>query len=147
MSSVKEIVKIKTPPGNIIGNSCVKWEKDGNNIMFYKERPSTPLPPLVQATFIPESNGSKNGILEVCAFVFIAAELSKKSPISVYYLDVKTTPNFYITYDAPEIKSAVFSSYRVTFFISLDKKPTDITTIVWNEDPDASRGTVTTVQP
>lgn len=143
-------IDIKIPPGSKIvgGKNKINWKKvNGNEITFLEERPSTPLPPLVQTTFYPLGNESNNGTLEVCAFVYIAAELSEKSPISVYYQNVEPTPNFYITYDAPEIKSAVFTQYQVTFAIGMDKKPNLINTIVWDEDPKASRGTLTTVQP
>lgn len=139
-----------TPPGIQVigGNNIINWKKiNGNGITFHEERPTTPLPPLVQTTFYPEGNESTKGTLEVCAFVFIAANLNQNSPISVYFEDINPTPNFYISYDAPETKSANFATYEVTFAIGVDKKPKNINTIVWNEDPETSRGTVTTVQP
>lgn len=146
MSTLNETSTQLTPPGiQITGDTnVINWKKvNGNGITFPRERPTTPLPPLVQTTFYPTGDGSTKGTLEVCAFVFIAANLDENSPIKVYFEDINPTPNFYITYDAPEIKSAQFAAYEVTFAVGFETKPKNINSIVWNEDPETSRGTLT----
>lgn len=135
------------PPGTTQGVNIQNIEKQ-SGINFTQPRPTTPLPPLVQAFFNERTN-----ILEVCAVVFIDAN-ANLSPdkntnqiIDVYYEDISPTPNFFITYNAVEGNSTNFQAYQVSFTIQMNSKPSNINTTVWDEDPKASRGTITTVQP
>jgi len=148
MSTTNETCKdIKLPPGTTQGVMNLNINKL-SSINFTQPRPTTPLPPLVQAYFYEENN-----ILEVCAVVFIDASANlvpdegSQNAINVYYEDINPTPNFFITYNAVEGSSKNFQAYQVTFTINMNSKPSDINTVVWDEDPRASRGTETTVQP
>lgn len=57
------------------------------------------------------------------------------------------TPEFLLDYDsgAPTIKDK-FSTFKVSFEIRFSVAPKSITTFVWDQDPEGSRGTETTVQ-
>lgn len=114
-----------------------------STIEFNKPRPTTPLPPLVQADY-----NSNTGVLEVSAVVFIDvnAQLPSQS-ITVYYEDCDPAPNFYLSYDSVPASSNEFVAYNVVFSQAMDTCPPYITTVVWDEDPETSRGTETTVKP
>ncbi|WP_130734127.1 hypothetical protein [Flavobacterium sp. J27] len=125
------------PPG--IQLEKVGFTKLEVNIAFPNARPSTPFPPLVQAYF-------ESKALQVSAVVLIDANASIDA-IQVYYEKNDIMPNLYVTYDAPEESSANFSAYQVNFMLDISTQPKTIQTTVWNEDPETSRGTITTVQP
>lgn len=123
------------PPGKIIASDFISL----NSIIgFTRPRSTEPLQPLVQAYY-------QNGMLEVSAVAFIDASQQIES-ISVYYDDSQRTPNFYITYTAPETEASEFMAYQVNFTIEVSSQPEVIETFVWDEDPRTSRGTYTTVQ-
>lgn len=124
------------PPGVQIDSNFVNLN---SQIEFTKSRPTTPLPPLVQAYF-------GNEILQVSVVVFIDESLSIDL-ISVYYDKTQETPVFYATYNAPETTASKFNAYQVNFTIEMPQQPKTIETFVWDEDPKMSRGTTTTVQP
>ena len=149
MSTTNEICKdIKIPPGAKINSTEIKFIPLVNStspfqVTFPLPRPTTPLPPLVQATFLPV-NG--DGFVEVTAIIFIDAQANIKN-VSVYWNNDNAYPKFNIAYDSAEVKSKTFNAYQVSFSVTVPVKPTLIETIVWDEDPKASRGTITTVQP
>ncbi len=124
------------PPGKLIDSNFVNLN---SQINFTRSRPTTPLSPLVQAYY-------ENGVLQVCAVVFIDESLSIDK-MSVYYDNSQKTPVFYTTYNAPETTASKFNAYQVNFTIDFAQQPSTIETIVWDEDPTMSRGTTTTVQP
>ncbi|VXA95247.1 conserved hypothetical protein [Flavobacterium sp. 9AF] len=126
-----------TPPGNLVPE--VSFSKLETNITFPNPRPSTPFPPLVQTYF-------ENKQLQVNAVVLINSQAGINE-IEIYYDANSTIPNFYVTYDATEMPSTNFTLYQVNFSVSIDCQPETIQTVVWNEDPETSRGTITTVQP
>lgn len=110
-------------------------------ISFMQSRPNAPLPPLVQSFY-------SEGKLQVCAVVFINIETKiDQNSISVFWNQDVECPNFYVSYDAPEVTSTTFLAYQVNFNLHLETQPSTINTVVWDEDPVGSRGTVTTVQP
>lgn len=124
------------PPGEKIDSNFVNLN---SQINFTRPRPITPLSPLVQAYY-------ENGVLQVCAVIFIDESLSIEE-ISVYYDNTQETPVFYTAYNAPETTASKFNAYQVNFTVDLPQQPKTIETIVWDEDPTMSRGTTTTVQP
>lgn len=150
MSTINETCnKIICPPGTTQGVNILSITKlPSSSINFPQARPTTPFPPIVQAFFNKE-----NSILEVSAVIFIDANVILKPDenteniINVYYQAIDPTPNFFITYNAELNASKKFKAYQVTFSINMNSKPSDIKTIVWDEDPETSRGTLTTVQP
>lgn len=125
------------PPGNQI--ATVTFNKLINEITFPNPRPSTPFPPLVQAYF-------QKTTLQVSAVVLIDSNATINT-IQVFFDGNQLEPNLYIAYDAPEVSSANFIAYQVDFNLPLENQPKKINTVVWNEDPETSRGTITTVQP
>lgn len=125
------------PPGNQI--ATVTFNKLINKITFPNPRPSTPFPPLVQAYF-------EENTLQVSAVVLIDSNATINT-IQVFFDGNQLEPNLYIAYDAPEVSSANFIAYQVDFNLPLENQPKKINTVVWNEDPETSRGTITTVQP
>jgi hypothetical protein len=135
MSTLNTTGPIVQPPGVEISS---EFKSLNSVIQFTRPRPTEPLPPLVQASF-------QDGILEVSSVAFIDAS-QKIGSISVYYDDSKDLPTFYVTYTAPETEASEFMGYQVNFKIKLPKKPEEIETFVWDEDPRTSRGTYTTVQ-
>jgi hypothetical protein len=144
MSTTNSACKPVIPNGIKIPTTSVKPFSDGGNptqISFLNKRPNTPLPPLVQSFY----NGEN---LQVCAVVFINVEANiDPRNINVYWDEDVLCPNFYISYDAAEAASSIFNAYQVNFNITLKNQPSTINTVVWDEDPIGSRGTITTVQP
>jgi hypothetical protein len=135
-------------PGIKIDNVKFEQLKNGTSLLqisFPFPRPTTPFPPLVQATFFG-LNGPKTNILEVSAIAFIYAEAVIED-ISVYWNSDNENPKFSIAYDAPEVAAKEFTAYQVSFSVQIPEKPAIIETIVWDIDPITSRGTETTVQP
>jgi len=149
MSTTNETCKdIEIPAGTKIDSTNVKFTPLVNSsspfqVTFPLPRPTTPFPPLVQATFLP-LNG--DGSVGVTAIVFIDAQANIKN-VSVYWNEDNAYPKFDIAYDSAEVESKTFNAYQVSFSVTVPVKPTLIETIVWDEDPKASRGTITTVQP
>ena len=149
MSETNEACQdIKIPAGVKINSTKVKFTPLANStspfqVTFPLPRPTTPFPPLVQATFLP-LNG--DGFVEVTAIIFIDTQADIKD-VSVYWNQDNSYPKFNIAYDSAEVESKIFNAYQVSFSITIPVKPALIETIVWDEDPKASRGTVTTVQP
>jgi hypothetical protein len=131
------------PPGIVIPSESNLLLS--SQIRFVNSRPTNPLPPLVQTNYYSSAHQ-----LQVCAVIFLDA--SNPNPINpesitVYYDDVNIKqPTFYITYNAPETQASVFIAYQVNFVIALGQQPGTIESIVWDIDPKASRGTITTVQ-
>lgn len=143
-------INVVAPPGNSNKIKNLQLFGSGSTIQFEKNRPSTPLPPLVQATFITGNGESEKGTLEVCAFVFLsqsAIDSLETNPLTVNWDGNELEPNFYITYNSIDQATNFFHQYKVQFNITFDKKPSKINTVVWDKDPETSRGTVTTVQP
>lgn len=142
------------PPGviNVIDSPI----KAGSQITFANSRPTTPLPPLVQA------NLDKTGqFIMVCAIVFIDSSIPSPVSFTVYQNSIEGVngaPNqiqFYICYDYAESTATNFSAYTINF-ASLPasaaggiavKGINTIETFSWDSDPVTSRGTETTVQP
>lgn len=135
MTSTNSSSTIIVPPGKEISSNFVPLN---SVIDFTRDRPTEPLPPLVQAFY-------ENGVLQVCAVAFIDASQNIET-MSVFYDDSQKMPTFYVTYTAPETEASEFKAYQVNFTIELQNKPEVIETFVWDEDPRTSRGTYTTVQ-
>ena len=151
MNTIDEKCVAKKAPGTVISDAV--WAESLAKIEFDEARPVRPLPPLVQA-LVETTNKSIN--IEVCAFAFIGdgANISQENPITVSWdwdkaIKPNPRPRFYISYNSAEESSKKFTAYKVTFTICLPletKFAPTIETIVWDEDPVASRGTETAVQ-
>jgi hypothetical protein len=136
MSTSNTVDSLVKPKGTKIPST---FKSLSSQINFIKQRPTTPLPPLVQTYY-------ENGSLQVCAVIFIDASQTINN-VDVYYDDTEEQPIFYATYNAPETTASEFNAYQVNFDIDLQNQPKTIITYVWDEDPVGSRGTTTTVQP
>jgi hypothetical protein len=154
MSTVNSTCTPVLPPGviNVIDSPI----KAGSQIAFTNPRPTTPLPPLVQANL--DATGQ---FINVCAIVFIDSSIPSPVSFTVYQnsiTGVDGAPNqiqFYICYDYAESTAINFNAYTINFAslpadvkggISV-KGMNAIETFSWDSDPVTSRGTVTTVQP
>lgn len=129
----------------------------GVNIVFANSRPTTPLPPLVEAKF----RDLTEQFIDVCAIVFIDSSIPSPVSFKVYQnsiAGVDGAPNqiqFYIIYDYAESEAKEFSAYTINFSSLPGDWPggipvkgmTTIETFTWDSDPVTSRGTETTVQP
>jgi hypothetical protein len=128
-----------TPPGTIVSSTTVK--QLFTPISFPNPRSTRPFPPIAQAYY-------NNGILEVSALVFVDSTIGfTNKSFSVYCDNSQTLPTFYVSYDEPETKASSFTMFQVSFEYPMESQPREIQTIVWDEDPTGSRGTVTNVQP
>jgi len=104
------------------------------------------LPPMVLA----KSKKRKFHFLGFFAVRAINFESIKKS-FNVYMKESWTgtdfTPKFLLDYSCAEVnKHHSFVIFQVDFEIKFNVAPKSITTYVWNQDPEGSRGTETTVQ-
>jgi hypothetical protein len=137
------------PPGKLLSNP--NFNLDYTVVRFERKRPAEPLPPIVQTSI-------SGDYLQVSANVFIAkkAMLDKDNPdfskisLQVYFNGNVLQPGFYITYNARETEDTEFYVSQVNFFLSVTEDlkgliPSTIYTEVWDEDPVASRGTITNV--
>lgn len=138
-------LSVTAPPGKAIKSSNVQIKKLDAQISFAFNSDSVkPFSPLVQTSFSEEGN------LQVSAVVFVASsedpKLSAVNQESVISNSGETQLDFFIIYDAPEKSYQSFNAYRVDFIV--ESPPQDlvqIQTFLWDEDPVASRGTVTTL--
>lgn len=138
------------PPGIQLS---VKLDPDPVGKIKFPERTNRMLlSPLVEAYF------NKKKELLVRAVVFIAKKEEENLDFRIYqncYIDLEGNPQlqFFVAYDLIETKDTTFFVYEVDFTVSsipygkdaLSKIKT-IQTFLWDIDPVASRGTVTTVQ-
>lgn len=133
------------PPGILIPASNVTVKQNMNDstpvqITFQQKRDATPLQPLLQASYA-------NGILQFSAVVFLDANANiPAANISVYFDSNFTPPIFYICYFANDQPTSSYNIYTVNFNYAMADNPVTIQACVWDTDPKASRGTITTVQ-
>ncbi|WP_299617496.1 hypothetical protein [uncultured Tenacibaculum sp.] len=156
--------KIEIPQGIQIPLNQNSPEKLADNINFSYLRSTRPLQPLVSV------NTSDEGILQsASAVVLIDASIpiSEVNPriIQQFSYTNEGVPflNFYICYDFKPVGSKTFNAYRFDFSVNWNdfspnpvfdpKAPIPapssikfITSFLWDEDPETSRGTVTTVK-
>lgn len=104
------------------------------------------LPPMVLAK-------SNKGIFHFLGFFAVRAKHFKniEKHFKVYMKETWTgtdfTPEFLLDYSCSEAdKDGGFVIFQVDFKMKFHVAPENITTYVWDEDPEGSRGTVTTVQ-
>ena len=148
MSTNNDTCNPIAPPGVPAANVSYDQAKNqGVNVQiaFSNKRPTTPLPPMVQANF-----NNDNSVIEVSAIVFIDenAVINGDNGIIVNWDQNLLNPHCYITYNASEVATKNFNAYQVNFEINVDNTnlPSKISTVVWDEDPETSRGTETSVQ-
>ncbi|MCC9071633.1 hypothetical protein LNQ49_08580 [Flavobacterium sp. F-65] len=141
-------ILVKFPPGICIENSTV--EPIGS-VTFPENKSKALLPPIVQASFKDHKER-----LVIQAIVFIAQDEQSELSLSIFqncYVNIEGIPQlqFFICYDMIETVAKEFNVYEVSFdaepipFEGFSQIKT-IETFLWDVDPVASRGTVTTVQ-
>lgn len=116
------------------------------------------LPPIVLAKSkkIEPAPSKPNNIRYTFNFLgFFAVRLGKKADLTKKFnISMKEswtgtdfTPEFLLDYDSGEPSdSDKFSIYEVSFEIQFSVAPRSITTFIWDQDPEGSRGTETSVQ-
>lgn len=139
------------PPGTIIASDLFKNLPIGQ-INFADKSSTTPLSPLVEATYFEVEN-----TLNVSAVLFLDSSIQSPAfTVYQYYgIDVDGQPivQFFIAYDYKETQAQVFNAFQLNFQVNPALLPSlnlsDIKTVqtfLWDTDPVTSRGTVTTVQ-
>lgn len=139
------------PPGFVIEE--VTKEPRGT-ICFPEKKSKSLLAPLVEARY---SDDGTNRKLTISAVVFISTEELSKLSLKVYqnsYTNIEGIPQlqFFVSYDLKENEASEFDVYEITFdarnipFNGGLAQIKTIETFLWDVDPVASRGTVTTVQ-
>ena len=140
--------KLETPPGIIVIRN-LSVNAVAAAIEFAKPRPTTPLPPLVQASF----DGTD---LSISAIVFINSNIPSPIEFSVYQdycisNDGNPQLQFFISSNYTCETSRSFLPYTINFNALVPTKVplssiSSIETFSWDSDPELSRGTETTVQ-
>jgi hypothetical protein len=144
-------VELINPPGLVID---VNVAESRGRISFPEKKSKSLLSPLIEARYSDNGNVRK---LTISAVVFISTNELEKLTLKVYqnsYANIEGIPQlqFFIAYDLKENEASEFDIYEITFDaknipfdggLSQIKK---IETFLWDVDPVASRGTVTTVQ-
>lgn len=105
------------------------------------------MPPITKTAW-----SNNNGLnLEVTNVVLIDSSVSiDASDVAIYWNNSLLLPIFYIDYSAPSDSTNNYVAYEISFSIpypNSDYIPPRVETILWDEDPRGSRGTVTGVQP
>lgn len=137
------------PPGTQITDvNCITLDAQ---IGFNDTESGSLLPPLAQVAW--SGSVRENDLtLIISTVIFIDKNLGVTSgSINVYWNESHLQPLFYIDYSAPDEITNEYQAYQVNFTIGYsnhtEEIPTRVETFVWDEDPEGSRGTLTTVKP
>ncbi|RZN82493.1 MAG: hypothetical protein EVB11_08385 [Winogradskyella sp.] len=136
------------PPGRLISTGSVS----SLTISFqFGTDSSEILPPISKVNWQGSIEGG-NLSLEVSNVVLIDSNAGiNQDSVKIYWNESLLLPIFYIDYDAPNNPTNDYVAYEINFAIGYGDQTENLAprveTILWDEDPRGSRGTITTVPP
>ncbi|WP_431165899.1 hypothetical protein [Tenacibaculum halocynthiae] len=139
--------KLTSVPGTMMTYAKTEQGPEINFAISTKNIDTRPLPPVIFATY-----NDKNQVV-VSATVFVPKCLvSEKEVVKFQINEFRANTNelyFYIAYKAHPVYSNEFYAYNVNFNTTEQFNSDEISkikVILWDKDPEGSRGTETTVK-
>ncbi len=144
----------KIPPGITFSTSFVEFSNgnDYPDIQFLNLTTpfnDKPLTPIVRAQIKP--NSASKGVpyvLEVYNIVFLYENISTDE--LTFYIEqdplIAGLVNFYISYGRTPSPTINLTPTPINFTIPTFFNPSSVQVFLWNDDPETSRGTLTTVK-
>ena len=136
------------PPGKLIETQSVSVLT--SSFQFGDDSPEI-LPPITKVNW-HGSAAQGNLSLSVSNVVLIDTNATiNQNNVKIYWNDSLLLPIFYIDYDAPNNSTNDYIAYEINFSLNYGSHSENLAprveTILWDEDPRGSRGTVIDVPP